>query len=133
MIYLLDANLCISYLRGRVQPVLERLGSHHPDDLSICATVRSELVFGALKSRDPEASLASVHQFLAPLFCHPFDNAIADVTASIRADLTAAGNLIGPYDLQIAATAVERGLILVTHHVAELSRVRNLQIEDWEL
>ena len=112
--------------------MLERFRSHHPDDLSICATVRSEVVFGAMRSRDAEASLASVHQFLAPLFCHPFDDAIADVTSNIRANLSATGNLIGAYDLQIAATAVERGLILVTHNIAEFSRVPNLQIEDWE-
>ena len=132
MTYLLDANLCICYLRGRVQPVLERFQSHHPDELSVCATVRSELIFGALKSRDPEANIKSVHQFLAPLCCHPFESTIADVAAEIRANLSATGNSIGPYDLQIAATALAHGLILVTHNVAEFSRVPNLRIEDWE-
>jgi tRNA(fMet)-specific endonuclease VapC len=66
------------------------------------------------------------------MFCHPFDDGIADLAASIRADLSVAGNLIGQYDLQIAATAVERGLTLVNHNIGEFSRVPNLKIEDWE-
>ena len=106
MIYLLDTNFCIAYLRGRLRPVLERFRSHHPDELSVCATVRSELVYGALRGREAQASLAIVHQFLAPLFCYPFDEAIADVTASIRADLSATGSLIGPFDL---ANRCDRG------------------------
>ena len=57
---------------------------------------------------------------------------MSDVAAALRTDLSSTGNLIGPYDLQIAAAAIERGLILVTHNVAEFSRVPNLKMEDWE-
>ena len=52
--------------------------------------------------------------------------------ADIRADLTAKGSIIGPYDLQIAAIAVANDLTLVTHNVSEFSRVGGLKIEDWE-
>ena len=46
--------------------------------------------------------------------------------------LTHAGQLIGPNDLLIAATALAHGAILVTHNTAEFSRVPGLLIEDWE-
>jgi tRNA(fMet)-specific endonuclease VapC len=38
---------------------------------------------------------------------------------------------IGPYDLQIAAIALQHGLIVVTHNVAEFTRVPGLVVEDW--
>ena len=52
--------------------------------------------------------------------------------AEIRAALASTGNPIGPYDVLIAGQAQERGLTLITHNVAEFSRVRGLRVEDWE-
>jgi len=43
------------------------------------------------------------------------------------------GQVIGPYDLQIAAIALAHNLTLVTHNVVEFSRAPNLQIDDWEV
>lgn len=42
------------------------------------------------------------------------------------------GTPIGLYDLQIAAIALANNLILVMHNTREFSRVKGLQIEDWE-
>jgi tRNA(fMet)-specific endonuclease VapC len=39
---------------------------------------------------------------------------------------------IGPYDLQIAAIALANDCTLVTHNIAEFSRVEKLRLEDWE-
>jgi len=36
-----------------------------------------------------------------------------------------------PYDLLIAATALEHQLTLVTHNVREFRRVEGLVVEDW--
>jgi tRNA(fMet)-specific endonuclease VapC len=130
--YLLDTNLCISYLRGLKPAVLERFQSHDPDELSVCATVRSELIYGALRSREPTTQLEVVRNFLKPLRCLVFDATVADAAARIRSNLVATGNVIGPYDLQIAATALELGLTLVTHNVAEFTRIAGLRVDDWE-
>jgi predicted nucleic acid-binding protein len=43
------------------------------------------------------------------------------------------GQLIGGNDMQIAATALAHGLILVTHNTREFSRVPGLQLEDWQI
>ncbi len=51
--------------------------------------------------------------------------------AKIKVELK--GNGIGPYDLWIAATARIHGWTLATSNVKEFSRVKNLQIEDWNL
>jgi len=39
--------------------------------------------------------------------------------------------MIGPYDVLIAAQAVDRSLSLVTRNVREFSRVEKLKIVDW--
>ena len=62
----------------------------------------------------------------------PFDDAFARRCASVRRDLERAGLIIGPHDLQIAATALQHNLTLVTHNTAEFSRIAGLSLEDWE-
>ncbi|WP_407676150.1 PIN domain-containing protein [Planktothrix mougeotii] len=57
----------------------------------------------------------------------------AKIAGEIRAQLAALGTPIGPYDVQIAAIALAKNLILVTHNTRELGRVPNWQLEDWEL
>jgi len=54
------------------------------------------------------------------------------IYGELRAKLSQAGRIIGPYDLQIAAIALANGLVLVTHNTAEFSRVDGLKLKDWE-
>ncbi|HSL81928.1 MAG TPA: PIN domain-containing protein [Thermoanaerobaculia bacterium] len=61
----------------------------------------------------------------------PFGAAEARAAARIRAGLEAQGRTIGPYDILIAATALARGEVLVTHNTEELGRVEGLRLEDW--
>ncbi len=68
---------------------------------------------------------------LAPFRSIPFDDDAAVVYARIRHELEVAGQVIGPYDLQIAAICLLHGLTLVTNNVGEFSRITGLKIEDW--
>jgi tRNA(fMet)-specific endonuclease VapC len=54
------------------------------------------------------------------------------IYGELRAKLSQAGRIIGPYDLQIAAIALANGLVLDTHNTAEFSRVDGLKLKDWE-
>ena len=48
MIYLLDTNVCVSYLRGRNGDELEaRLNAANPGDVALCSVVKAELLYGA--------------------------------------------------------------------------------------
>ena len=69
--------------------------------------------------------------FLTHIQVAPFDATDAERAALVRADLEARGTPIGPYDTLIAGMALARGLVLVTHHTREFSRVVGLRIEDW--
>jgi tRNA(fMet)-specific endonuclease VapC len=61
----------------------------------------------------------------------PFDLQCAKLAAESQHALRRTGNLIGPMDALIAATALAHRATLVTHNVGEFRRVRGLHVEDW--
>ena len=133
MIYLLDTNVWVQFLRQRHTRVAQRIQARQPTDLRVCSITAAELYFGCLKSSQPAAHRSKVDALLAPYICLPFDLAAAEEFAKIRQHLESQGTPIGPYDMQIAATARLHGLTLVTHNTGEFQRVPALAIEDWEL
>src|ERR1700730_1293795 len=126
MIYLLDTNVWVQFLRNRNALVVKRIQGHQPSDLRVCSITAAELYVGCLKSPNPVANRAKVDAVLAPYICLPFDIPAADVYAQIRHYLETQGTPIGPYDMQIAAIALANHFTVVTHNTAEFSRVPGL-------
>jgi tRNA(fMet)-specific endonuclease VapC len=133
MIYLLDTNVWVQFLRTKSALVVQRIQAHQPSDLRVCAVTAAELYTGCLQSAKPVENRAKVDALLAPYICLPFDLAAADIFAQIRRHLETLGTPIGPYDMQIAAIARATGCTLVTHNSSEFGRVPGLPLEDWEL
>jgi len=131
MPYLLDTNVWIHYLKQSVSRIHEKLAALQPADVVTCSIVRCELLHGAEKYGDRNRRVATVSQMLAPFNSVPFDDVDAVEYARIRHKLEAAGLVIGPYDLQIAAICVRHGFTLVTSNMGEFSRVDGLVVEDW--
>ena len=132
MIFLLDTNACITLLRQRDQRLIARWQSVKPTDIVLCSITVYELRYGAQRTSDPAREHAKLDLFLSPFTSLPFDDQCARRCAEVRAELEAAGNIIGPHDLQIAAIALQHGLTLVTHNSREFTRVAGLKLEDWE-
>jgi len=130
--YLLDSNVCIALMRRTSTKVAGHFLKHRLSDVSTASIVAAELMAGACLSQARERNLEVTRDFLASLRQYPFDKACLEHYGELRARLTRAGQLIGPNDLLIAATALAHGAILVTHNTAEFSRVPGLLIEDWE-
>jgi tRNA(fMet)-specific endonuclease VapC len=133
MRYLLDTNVCVVYLNGRSTSVRDRLIATPTEEIAVCSVVKAELFYGAFRSNDPERTLERQQAFLSHFVSLPFEDELALLAGKIRARLASAGTPIGSYDLQIAAIAVAKDLILVTHNTREFERVDGLQIEDWEI
>ena len=131
MTYCLDTNTCIYYLTGRKPAVKQRLLAHSPGEILIPAIVEAELLYGAERSRRRDQNTSAVREFLLPFSRAAFGSAAAQVYARIRTDLERIGLPIGPNDLIIAAIAIATETTLVTHNVAEFSRVEELSLEDW--
>jgi tRNA(fMet)-specific endonuclease VapC len=133
MKYLLDTNVCIRYLNQKSPAIIQRLESLNTEDIAVCSIVKAELFYGAIKSNNPQKTLARQQLFLNRFVSLVFDDNTALVSGQIRASLAKIGTPIGSNDLQIAAIAISNNLILVTHNTREFSRVDGLKIEDWEI
>ena len=130
--YMLDTNACIRILNNSSAPLVSRLRVENPSAIRLSSIAKAELLFGARHSVRVAANLRLLERFFAPFVSLPFDDRCAEHYSAIRADLAARGQLIGPNDMLIAATALAHDLILVTHNRREFSRVVGLRIEDWE-
>jgi tRNA(fMet)-specific endonuclease VapC len=133
MKYLLDTNTCIRYINGRSQAILAKLPTIPLQDIIVCSIVRAELWYGAAKSQNPELTRQKQERFLRPYATLAFDDSVASVYASLRAELEKLGTPIGPLDMQIAAIALSHQLILISHNSREFSRIEGLLLEDWEI
>jgi tRNA(fMet)-specific endonuclease VapC len=131
MQYLLDTNAWIMYLKDPDSEVRKRLLTVSPQDIFTCSIVVSELLHGAEKYGNRHKRVTMVQTLLAPFQCLPFDDIDATHYASLRHDLEIRGEVIGPYDLLIAAICIRHQLTLVTSNVNEFTRVRGLTVQDW--
>jgi tRNA(fMet)-specific endonuclease VapC len=132
MIYLIDTNVCIRYLRAPLSQIAKKLAATPPNAISLSAITVAELVRGAYRSMQVVNNLNQVNTLVAQFICLPLDQAVATEAGRIDAELIARGSRIGPYDTLIAATAFTHNLTLVTHNMAEFNRVTGLRLEDWE-
>jgi tRNA(fMet)-specific endonuclease VapC len=130
--YLLDTDACIQFLRHRDSAVARRLAAVPAREVTLCTVVKAELYYGARRSADPDRSMHVLQSFFGSLASLTFDDLAAEVYGRVRAYLAQQGQLIGPNDLLIAATALAYEATLVTHNTHEFARVPALQIEDWE-
>ncbi len=128
--FALDSNAVIHALKGK-GGVAERLLAVPPDQIVIPAVALYEIQVGIAASPQGSHRRRSFEALLGAVTIAPFDRAAADAATDIRLDLMQRGQLIGPMDILIAATALSRHLILVTHNTGEFSRVAGLRLTDW--
>jgi tRNA(fMet)-specific endonuclease VapC len=129
---MLDTNACIQYLNGTSTHLRRKLESSQPEEIFLCAIVRAELFYGAIKSANVSKNVQKLRHFLNRFISLPFDDQSAEIYGEIRTQLEKEGNVIGPYDLMIAAIALSNKVILVSHNTREFSRIKHLDLEDWE-
>jgi tRNA(fMet)-specific endonuclease VapC len=131
--YLLDTNIISYWMRGDPS-LLSKIKSHSPGELSLSSITLAEILYGIEKSpvRKKERR-AKIHRIRSQLEIHPFDEPAAERYALIRARLEGVGLIISERDLQIASIAMANRLCLVTHNTKELTRIKDLPVEGWDL
>ena len=129
--YLLDTNICIYIINKHPKSVMKKVYAMNPKEIIISSVSVAELEYGASKSRQRDQNRTALRNFLSPFEIIPFNTHDAEIYGIIRADLERRGELIGPYDMQLAAQALTRDLILVTNNTAEFNRIKKLKVENW--
>jgi len=132
MIFLPDTNVWIRFLNPGENMVKDRFLAADPSTIWLCAVVKAELFFGAMKSSRIPENLALLDELFADFKSLSFDDDAARKYGEIRSDLVRMGTPIGPNDLMIAAIASVHAAVLVTHNIREFTRVTDLKVEDWE-
>lgn len=130
MKYLLDTNVLSDFVRGEPN-VAARLKSEAPNVLSISVITELEVEYGLSRAPRlrPEIG-AAMRALIDAVTVFPFEREDARAAARLRASLAGRAP-IGAYDLLLAATALRRGLTLVTHNVREFARISGLGVQDW--
>ena len=131
MKYLLDTCVLSDFAKG--EPGTQRnLKSKPPASLAISVVTAMEVEYGLLLHPARTRRLAPVMRALVGAISTLGYNAPeGQATAALRAALHKKGRPIGAYDVLIAATALARGLVLVTANQREFSHVSGLIVENW--
>lgn len=131
MKYLLDTNVLSDFARGE-SAVMVRLRQEAPRQLAVSVVTEMEVEYGL--ARNPNLAprvREAMRMLLNTISVLSFEREDARVAAQLRASLNSQGTPIGAYDLLIAASALRRGLKIVTHNAREFARIGGLGLEDW--
>ena len=90
----------------------------------------AELKYGIENSKTIEPMRIIVEAFIPKFVVIPIFNSL-DIYAKEKAKLRKQGLLIDDFDLLIGSTAVANKMTMVTNNIAHLSRLDNIEIEDW--
>lgn len=129
--YLLDTNICIYIINNNPRTVVDKIKTFEPDQIKISAISVAELEYGIAKSKYRQKNRSALLDFLSAFSIIPFDDNDAEVFGLIRADLERRGQIIGSYDMEIAAQAIAKNYTLVSNNTAEFERIPMLQLQNW--
>jgi len=132
MRYLLDTNVIIRYLNGDADTVqlLVTLADLSSDLFCVSAVTQMEVWDGVHRASDPTQVEQEYEKLFADLTMLPFDSDIAKRGAKLHHDLRQQGirTRDRAIDLQIAATALQHGLELVTYNTQDYNDIAGLTL-----
>ena len=130
MAYLFDTDAISEVLRPQPAPAyIEWLSTIPREDQFTSAVSIGELFKGAYRSQASERHLKNIRERVLPaVSILPFDANVAHVFGELSARLEREGRRLADADLQIAATALHYGLVLVTGNIRHFERVPGLQL-----
>lgn len=130
MQYLLDTNICIFFLRGKMNldKVIREKGV---SNCFISELTVFELKFGAENSSNSKKSHEAVDKFINGLSIIPIIGSV-EKYAELKVKLRKNGTpLHDEFDLIIGATALTNKLTLITDNIKDFQNIEKLKIENW--
>jgi tRNA(fMet)-specific endonuclease VapC len=128
--YLLDTNIVSDLVRHPQGQVARRVAQHGEDAVCTSIIVAAELRYGAIR-RGSRRLTMQLDAVLGALDVLPLEPPADREYGKLRAALEAAGEVIGPHDMLIAAHALMLRYTLVTNNTREFRRVSSLRLANW--
>jgi tRNA(fMet)-specific endonuclease VapC len=130
MQYLLDTNICVFFLRGKLN-LNEIIKEKGRENCFISEITVVELRYGAENSDNPSQSHKSVDAFISGLSIIPIFGSIKRY-AREKVRLKRIGKPMNDeFDLLIGVTAIENELTLVTDNIKDFQRLDGIKIDNW--
>ncbi len=130
MQYLLDTNICVFFLRGKLN-LDDHIKQKGRENCFISEITVVELRYGAENSDNPTKSHKSVDAFVSGLSIIPIYGSIKRY-AKEKVRLRKIGKpMHDEFDLLIGVTAIQNKLTLVTDNVKDFERLDEVKIENW--
>ena len=133
MIYLLDTNIASHVIKGDLPLVRKRLASVPMRAVALSVVTQAELLYGVAKRGYPEGLTTRVREFLVRITLLPWTSDVSVVYGDLRASCEAAGIVLAPLDMMIAAHAKALDAILVTRDRVFGLVPDGLRLEDWTI
>ena len=130
MQYLLDTNICVFFLRGKMNldEIIKKKGKQN---CFISEVTVFELRYGAENSQDNEKSHKAVDIFVNGISIIPISSCIKSY-AKEKVRLRKIGKpMHDEFDLLIGVTAIENKLTLVTDNEKDFVNMNTVKIENW--
>lgn len=131
--YLLDTNILSEFVRRTPSAsLMEALRRRSPETLSTSCICVMELRHGAVRTQSPNALWSRIESLiLKRVSVLEIRTEDAILAGDLLAHLWSIGKPIEVEDVLIAASALSRGLTVVTHNLNHFRRIPGLNVEDW--
>jgi tRNA(fMet)-specific endonuclease VapC len=126
--FLIDTDWVIDRFNALAR-VTRRLKELEPRGLGLSVISAAELWEGVYFSRDPKRSQVMLEEFLSGVVILGLDEEICKRLGQLRGSLRKPGQIIGDFDLLIAASALRHQLTLLTNNRKHFDGIVGLQIE----
>lgn len=125
-LYLIDTDWIIEYLRGnrKIVSILQKL---FDEGLFVSIISVAELYEGVYASTSPKHKMA-LDDFLSGVVVLGVDLNVCETFGKLRHELRKRGEVIGDFDLLIAATALSNDLTILTNNVKHFKRVSGVRV-----
>ncbi|MFQ5979700.1 MAG: type II toxin-antitoxin system VapC family toxin [Candidatus Heimdallarchaeota archaeon] len=130
--FCLDSDFLIALLRND-QAAINLLHELESKALLLATTPiqAMELLRGAYKSTKSQENIKRINTLLKSLAILSIDLAVADRYAQLQTSLLKDGQIIGDFDLIIAAISLVHGAQLVTRNINHFERITGLALKAW--
>lgn len=130
MHFLIDTNILIYRLKN-LGNVNDNFLKYKDEQMSVSVVSYGELIFGAMKSKSVEKNLETVKNIKSIFPLIDITSDIMEIFGEIKAYIQKIGKPVDDMDLLISATAISKGMTLVTHNTKHFENIPNLKLEDW--
>ena len=128
---LLDTNIITAFLKG-IPLVVERVEQYTSEHESLIISIISyyEILRG-LKDLGSKKKLQAFKSFINKCEVEALGWSVIEKSADIYVKLKKQGELVEDADIFVAATAMDKGLMVVTDNEKHFRKIRGLEVENW--